>query len=102
LEQLVAEGILRLLADLQYNLGLSYMFITHDLATVKSIADEVVVMKEGKVIEQGEKTDMFTPPHHAYTDLLLSSVPEMDPDWLTNLLEERGVDNIGDAAVNKM
>ncbi|SMX41324.1 ABC transporter ATP-binding protein [Octadecabacter ascidiaceicola] len=102
LDQLVAEGILRLLADLQDNLGLSYMFITHDLATVKSIADEVVVMKEGKVIEQGEKTDMFTPPHHAYTDLLLSSVPEMDPDWLTNLLEERGVDNIGDAAVDKM
>nr|MCW1951963.1 ATP-binding cassette domain-containing protein [Octadecabacter sp.] len=102
LDQLVAEGILRLLADLQDNLGLSYMFITHDLATVKSIADDVVVMKEGKVIEQGEKTDMFTPPHHAYTDLLLSSVPEMDPDWLTNLLEERGVDNIGDAAVDKM
>ncbi|HCP80837.1 MAG TPA: ABC transporter, partial [Octadecabacter sp.] len=102
LDQLVAEGILRLLADLQDNLGLSYMFITHDLATVKSIADEVVVMKEGKVIEQGEKTSMFTPPHHAYTDLLLSSVPEMDPDWLTNLLEERGVDNIGDAAVDKM
>lgn len=102
LDQLVAEGILRLLADLQDNLGLSYMFITHDLATVKSIADEVVVMKEGKVIEQGEKTEMFTPPHHAYTDLLLSSVPEMDPDWLTNLLEERGVENIGDAAVDKM
>lgn len=102
LDQLVAEGILRLLARLQDELGLSYMFITHDLATVKSIADEVVVMKEGKVIEQGPKDEMFRPPHHAYTDLLLSSVPEMDPDWLTNLLNERGVDNIGDAAVGKM
>jgi len=102
LDQLVAEGILRLLANLQDKLGLSYMFITHDLATVKSIADEVVVMKNGKVVEQGPKTEMFTPPHHAYTDLLLSSVPEMDPDWLTNLLKERGVDNIGDAAVDKM
>jgi len=102
LDQLVAEGILRLLADLQDKLGLSYMFITHDLATVKAIADEVVVMKDGKVVEQGPKLDMFTPPHHAYTDLLLSSVPEMDPDWLTNLLAERGVDNIGDAAVDKM
>lgn len=102
LDQLVAEGILRLLADLQDKLGLSYMFITHDLATVKAIADEVVVMKDGKVVEQGLKTDMFTPPHHAYTDLLLSSVPEMDPDWLSNLLKERGVDNIGDAAVDKM
>lgn len=102
LDQLVAEGILRLLGDLQDKLGLSYMFITHDLATVKAIADEVVVMKDGKVIEQGPKLDMFKPPHHAYTDLLLSSVPEMDPDWLTKLLAERGVENIGDAAVDKM
>lgn len=102
LDQLVAEGILRLLAKLQDDLNLSYMFITHDLATVKAIADEVVVMKNGKVIEQGGKAEMFTPPHHAYTNLLLSSVPEMDPDWLTNLLEERGVDNIGDAAIGKM
>ena len=102
LDQLVAEGILKLLARLQDELGLSYMFITHDLATVRSIADEVVVMKDGRVVEQGLKEDMFKPPHHPYTDLLLSSVPEMDPDWLTNLLNERGVDNIGDAAVDKM
>ena len=102
LDQLVAEGILKLLARLQDDLKLSYMFITHDLATVKAIADEVVVMKEGKVVEQGPKREMFVPPHHPYTDLLLSSVPEMDPDWLTNLLKERGVDNIGDAAVDKM
>lgn len=98
LDQLVAEGILRLLDRLQSTLNLAYMFITHDLATVRSIADEVVVMKEGRVVEQGPKTAMFKPPHHAYTDLLLSSVPEMDPDWLTRLLEERGVDNIGEAA----
>jgi peptide/nickel transport system ATP-binding protein len=102
LDQLVAEGILKLLARLQDDLKLSYMFITHDLATVKAIADEVVVMKEGKVVEQGPKQEMFVPPHHPYTDLLLSSVPEMDPDWLTNLLNERGVDNIGEAAVDKM
>ncbi|RVT82051.1 ABC transporter ATP-binding protein [Rhodobacteraceae bacterium CCMM004] len=102
LDQLVAEGILRLLARLQDELGLSYMFITHDLATVRAIADEVVVMKDGRVVEQGGKRDMFQPPHHPYTDLLLSSVPEMDPDWLTDLLAERGVDNIGDAAVDKM
>ena len=102
LDQLVAEGILKLLARLQDDLKLSYMFITHDLATVKAIADEVVVMKDGEVVEQGPKQEMFVPPHHPYTDLLLSSVPEMDPDWLTNLLNERGVDNIGDAAVDKM
>ena len=102
LDQLVAEGILKLLARLQDELNLTYMFITHDLATVRSIADEVVVMKEGCVVEKGLKEDMFRPPHHPYTDLLLSSVPEMDPDWLTNLLKERGVDNIGDAALDKM
>ena len=98
LDQLVAEGILRLLDNLQRDLGLAYMFITHDLATVRSIADEVVVMKNGQIVEQGPKDVMFTPPHHAYTDLLLSSVPEMDPDWLTTVLEERGVDNVGEAA----
>ncbi len=98
LDQLVAEGILRLLDRLQSELGLAYMFITHDLATVRSIADEVVVMQYGKVVEQGPKDVMFTPPHHPYTDLLLSSVPEMDPNWLTTVLEERGVDNIGEAA----
>ncbi|MBX2883668.1 MAG: ABC transporter ATP-binding protein [Granulosicoccus sp.] len=98
LDQLVAEGILRLLDRLQKELNLAYMFITHDLATVRSIADEVVVMKEGRVVEQGPKTEMFTPPHHPYTDLLLSSVPEMDPNWLSTLLEERGVDNIGESA----
>jgi len=102
LDQLVAEGILRLLAQLQDDLGLSYMFITHDLATVSAISDEVVVMKDGRVVEQGPKAEMFQPPHHPYTDLLLSSVPEMNPDWLTTLLKTRGVDNIGDAAVKKM
>ena len=102
LDQLVAEGILKLLAQLQDDLGLSYMFITHDLATVRAISDEVVVMKDGCVVEQGPKAEMFQPPHHPYTDLLLSSVPEMDPDWLTNLLKIRGVDNIDDAAVQKM
>ena len=102
LDQIVAEGILRLLARLQDELGLSYMFITHDLATVKAIADEVVVMQSGRVIEQGAKTAMFTPPHHPYTDLLLSSVPEMDPDCLDRLLAERGVEGLGEAATDRM
>ncbi|MDO5757902.1 MAG: ABC transporter ATP-binding protein [Rhodobacterales bacterium] len=98
LDQLVAEGILRLLDRLQDELNLAYMFITHDLATVRSIADEVVVMQNGKVVEMGPKDTMFSPPHHPYTDLLLSSVPEMDPEWLTTLLEERGLENLGEAA----
>ncbi|WP_071674104.1 ABC transporter ATP-binding protein [Nioella nitratireducens] len=89
LDQLVAEGILKLLDKLQGEFDLAYMFITHDLATVKAIADDVVVMKEGRVVEQGLKADMFRPPHDPYTELLLSSVPEMDPDWLTNVLSDR-------------
>jgi len=90
LDQLVAEGILRLLDRLQRELGLTYMFITHDLATVRAIADEVVVMLGGRIVEQGPKEAIFAPPHHDYTALLLSSVPEMDPDWLDRRLAERG------------
>ena len=102
LDQLVAEGILRLLTDLQDKMQLSFMLITHDLSTVRAIADEVVVMKDGIVVEAGPKNEMFRPPHHEYTDLLLSSVPEMDPSWLDNLLAARGVDNVDDEAVEKM
>jgi peptide/nickel transport system ATP-binding protein len=102
LDQLVAEGILKLLDRLQSELDLSYMFITHDLATVRAIADEVVVMKDGNVVEQGIKSKMFKPPHHPYTELLLGSVPEMDPKWLDRLLDSRGKDNLGDAAIAKM
>jgi peptide/nickel transport system ATP-binding protein len=89
LDQLVAEEILKLLQDLQNELRVSYLFITHDLATVKAIADEIVVMLKGRIVEQGVKKDVLAPPHHEYTELLLSSVPEMDPDWLDNLLMER-------------
>ena len=89
LDQLVAEGILRLLDRLQREMDLTYMFITHDIATVRSIADEVVVMQNGVIVEQGPKDTIFSPPHAPYTELLLSSVPEMDPDWLTDLLKER-------------
>ncbi len=89
LDQLVAEEILKLLQRLQDELHITYMFITHDLATVKAISDKVVVMLQGKIVEQGDKDEVLTPPHHEYTELLLSSVPEMDPDWLDNLLEKR-------------
>ncbi len=85
LDQLVAESMLKLLVRLQRERDLTYMFITHDIATVRAIADEVVVMKEGVVVESGPKDEIFRPPHHPYTELLLSSVPEMDPDWLSRL-----------------
>ena len=97
LDQLVAEGILELLQRLQNELGVSYLFITHDLATVKAIADDIVVMYQGKIVEQGPKQEILTPPHEDYTALLLSSVPEMDPDWLDDLMDKRraGADMAG-------
>ena len=89
LDQIVQEEILRLLDRLQGELGLAYMFITHDLATVKAIADHVVVMQGGRVVEQGPKAEIFEGPHAPYTELLLSSVPEMDPGWLDRVLAAR-------------
>jgi ABC-type proline/glycine betaine transport system ATPase subunit len=89
LDQLVAEEILKLLLRLQKELNVSYLYITHDLATVKAIADEIVVMYQGRVVESGAKSQVLTPPHHEYTELLLSSVPEMDPDWLDGILNKR-------------
>ena len=89
LDQIVQEGILTLLLRLQKELGLTYLFITHDISTVKAIADQVVVMNQGLVVEQGSKTAVFKPPFPDYTELLLSSVPEMDPDWLTKLSAKR-------------
>jgi peptide/nickel transport system ATP-binding protein len=89
LDQIVAEGILKLLLRLQKELNVSYLYITHDLATVKAIADWIVVMRDGRIVQQGAKGQVLTPPHHPYTDLLLSSVPEMATGWLDNLLAER-------------
>ena len=89
LDQIVQEGILKLLLRLQSELDITYIFITHDIATVKAISDEVVVMHNGLVVEQGMKGNIFSPPHPDYTKLLLSSVPEMDPNWLTKILNSK-------------
>ncbi|MEG9862907.1 MAG: ABC transporter ATP-binding protein [Parvularculales bacterium] len=86
LDQIVQEGILQLLLRLQKEHGISYLFITHDIATVEAISDEIVVMLNGRVVEQGLKDKILAPPYPDYTKLLLSSVPKMDPDWLTKLI----------------
>ena len=91
LDQIVQEEILRLLMKLQKETNVTYLFITHDIATVRAISDEIVVMHRGKVVQQGMKSKVLNPPYPAYTELLLSSVPQMDPDWLTTLLEKRKV-----------
>jgi peptide/nickel transport system ATP-binding protein len=89
LDQIVQEEILKLLMRLQKDTGVSYLFITHDIATVRAISDEIVVMYKGKVVQQGLKSEVLNPPYPPYTELLLSSVPQMDPDWLTGLLKKR-------------
>ncbi len=89
LDPLVADGILKLLLDLQKREGVAYLFITHDLATVKAIADKIAVMYRGEVVRYGGKTKVLTPPFDDYTDLLLSSVPEMELGWLEKVLATR-------------
>ena len=89
LDQIVQEGILTLLLKLQKELGITYLFITHDIAVVTAISDEIVVMYQGEVIEQGLKSKVLHPPHPDYTKLLLNSVPEMDPNWLDRFVDAR-------------
>ncbi|WP_028749437.1 ABC transporter ATP-binding protein [Rhizobium mesoamericanum] len=88
LDQLVAEGILRLLKEIQEVTGVSYLFITHDLAAVRAISHDCAVMQGGRVVEQGNVRDVLRRPEQTYTKTLLASVPDMDPDWLTRRLEE--------------
>ena len=91
----MAHGILKLLLDLQEEENVAYLFITHDLATVKSIADSIAVMYRGEVVRYGSKSKVLSPPFDAYTDLLLSSVPEMEIGWLEKVLTTRKMESAG-------
>lgn len=95
LDPLVAKGITELLLRLQRKLGVSYIFIIHDMAMVRAIADDVVVMQNGRVVEQGPKEDIFAPPHADYTHLLISSTPEMKTGWLEKVMAERRMEAAG-------
>ncbi len=95
LDPLVADGILKLLLDLQKAEDVAYLFITHDLATVKAIADSIAVMFKGRVVRYGTKTEVLTPPFDDYTDLLLGSVPEMRLGWLEDVLSSRRMESAG-------
>lgn len=75
LDVLVQDQILNLLSDLQSELGLTYLFITHDLAVVRVAADIVCVMEKGKIVEQGSVDDIFTNPQEEYTKRLLAAIP---------------------------
>jgi oligopeptide/dipeptide ABC transporter ATP-binding protein len=75
----VRAQILNLLRDLQERLGLAYLFISHDLSTVRHVCDRVIVMYGGKFVEAASADDLFRAPQHPYTIALLSAVPEPDP-----------------------
>ena len=89
LDPLVANGILKLLLDLQAEEQVSYLFITHDIGTVRAIADSIAVMHRGEVVRYGPKSEVLAPPFDAYTELLLASVPEMEVGWLERAIATR-------------
>ena len=95
LDPLVADGILKLLLNLQKIEDVAYLFITHDLATVRAIADSIAVMYRGRVVRYGPKSEVLAPPFDDYTDLLLSSVPEMKLGWLEEVIAHRKMDSAG-------
>ena len=89
LDPLVADEILGLLEQLQERTGVAYIFITHDIGVVRRVADEVAVLENGRIVALGPLSKVFAPPLHPYTQLLLSSVPQMRTDWLTDILSAR-------------
>ncbi|RVM15681.1 ABC transporter ATP-binding protein [Sinorhizobium meliloti] len=95
LDPLVAEGILNLLLKLQEETAVSYVFITHDIAIVRAIADSVAVMHRGRLVRFGPKSKVLSPPFDDYTDLLLKSVPEMEIGWLEKVLKTRRMESAG-------
>jgi peptide/nickel transport system ATP-binding protein len=95
LDPLVADGILKLLLDLQKIEDVAYLFITHDLATVRAISDSIAVMYQGKVVRYGAKSEVLSPPFDDYTDLLLSSVPKMELGWLEQVIAHRKMESAG-------
>ncbi len=95
LDPLVAEGILKLLMKLQRQTGVSYIFITHDIAIVRAIADSVAVMLNGRLQRFGPRGQALSPPFDAYTDLLLKSVPETKVGWLERALASRRMESGG-------
>jgi peptide/nickel transport system ATP-binding protein len=78
---------------LQEETKVSYLFITHDIAIVRAIADHVAIMRDGRIVRSGPKVDALSPPFDDYTDLLLSSVPKMQVGWLQRAIEARSQEN---------
>ncbi|KRB32840.1 ABC transporter [Mesorhizobium sp. Root695] len=87
LDTVVASAVIELLKELQRELGLSYIFISHDLSVVEAICDEIMVMYNGERVEQ-ITPDKLKAPTHPYSKLLFSSVPKLDPTWLDGLVRD--------------
>jgi peptide/nickel transport system ATP-binding protein len=87
LDQLVQEEILKVLTRLQQELKLTILFITHDLTTVRAIADQVVIMQNGRIVESGTRAQVLDHPRAAYTRNLVASAPAMTHNWLDNSLK---------------
>lgn len=89
LDSIVGANVIKLLTGLRDKTGVSFVFISHDLSTVASFADEIVVLYAGRVVEQGPTDEVLRPPFHPYTRLLISSVPEMRIGWLEDTMKKR-------------
>lgn len=89
LDSIVGANVIKLLTSLRDKIGVSFVFISHDLSTVASFADEIVVLYAGRVVEQGPTDEVLTPPYHPYTRLLISSVPELRIGWLEDTMQKR-------------
>ena len=89
LDSIVGANVIELLKRLRRETGVSFVFISHDLSTVASFADEIVVLYAGRVAEKGPTDQVLSPPYHPYTRLLISSVPEMRVGWLEESMQTR-------------
>ncbi|MCF8113062.1 MAG: ABC transporter ATP-binding protein [Desulfotignum sp.] len=89
LDSIVAANIIELLKDLRNKTGVSFMFISHDLSTVASFANEIVVLYAGRVMEQGPTHRVLSPPFHPYTRLLISSIPELRVGWMEETVKNQ-------------
>jgi peptide/nickel transport system ATP-binding protein len=85
LDTVVAAAVLDLMAELRRELGVSYLFISHDLHTVRAVCDEIVVMQHGRKLAQVARCDYQRGPHHPYYELLARSVPELRQGWLDDM-----------------
>ena len=98
LDSIVGANVIELLKRLRKQTGVSFVFISHDLSTVASFADEIVVLYAGRVVEKGTTDQVLSPPYHPYTRLLISSVPELRVGWLEETMEtqeaQAGIDRV--------